>query len=439
MIMKKIRYLILILIVGLVISCDELDTDGDGIIDSVDKEINTPIKYIGNVDASGKACIKNVYMLLDNTGSMNGYKVGSTDFTSAIGRLAGNTNGCKMSQEIQNVVYQNYGSDAITQELNFKEFIQLFTSSASKDGSNIVEHFKQLTSMVSDSSVGVYITDAVISLNGDNNKIASLCSAQLIPDCVKVLGKEDNGAIIIRCKSRFNGTYQSSASPKKSFYLNDPARPFFVFLFGKRSLLDFYIEKTIKNNPSFTNTVTDISFVNYTTTIPIEATIDMTTGSGSWALNLDKKNTINVYSDNPIDVPIGLDLSYITSINPNLALLKQNFVIQNGEALEFDTKEQFLNNNKGVDKSAYPNSTHIIKIKYNNTKDSSRIFLTTNQWYQSYSTSDDSSIESIMPKIGSRKTFELDKIISSIFDASTVSRNNPNLHIATINFENNKN
>lgn len=438
MIMKKIWYVLssMLLIVFLTSCPNDLDSDGDGVVDEIDKEQNTSAKYITSVDQNGKASINSVYMLLDNTGSMNGYKNGGSEFLDAISTLAGSINSCKTNQEIHNVTYQNYGSDALSSELNFSDFSSLLSSPASKDGSNIVNHFKTLTNSVSDSCIGIYITDAIISVNGGNNeKIASICKAELIPYCTKVLGKPENGAIVLRCKSKFNGSYQSSANPKKFLDLNDPARPYFIFLFGKRSSLDFFIDKVAKNNPSLTNNITDISFINYEPMVSLQGTIDMSTTTGSWALS-DKPNTINYFGNDALEIPLGLDLSFITNLNPNIALLKQNIIVENGEILGFDTRDKFLANNPNIDKSAYSTSTHIVKIKYNSNQigQPSHIYLNTNKWYDQYSTSDDSSIEAIKPKTGSRKTFELDKIIGSIFAASQISRDNPNLHITTVNF-----
>lgn len=436
--MKRIMPSFLIILLGflmltLVSSCDT-DTDGDGVEDKIDKEPNTPAKYISSIDENGKACIKSVYMLLDNTGSMNGYKNGGSEFLDAISTLAGSLNSCKTNQEVQNVIFQNYGSDAPSSELNFKDFSSLLISPASKAGSNIVDHFDKLTNMVSDSTIGIYVTDAIISLNdGKSAEMAAICKSQLIPSCARVLGKSENGAIILRCKSKFNGSYQSSASPKKYLDLNDPARPYFIFIFGKRSSLDFLIDKTIKNNTALTDNVTDISFINYEPLAKIEASIDMNIPKGSWVL---EDNTINSFGNSDIEVPIGIDLSFITNLKSNLALDSKDIAIENGEILGIDTKINFFANSPGVDKSAYPNATHIIKVKYTNDQmgQSSKIYLKTNDWSKECSTSDDSSVEAIRPKIGGRKTFELDKIIGSIFQASEISKTNRNLHIATINF-----
>lgn len=432
--MKILKYLTVFLILGLV-ACLQ-DSDKDGIVDDSDKEPHTPSVYINMVDANGKAHIPEVYMLMDNTGSMNGYKVGGSEFLDVVSSIAGSTNRGNVNQEIGKITYQNFGSETISQELNFKVFNTLLTSSTQKDTSkvsNIVEHFNKLTTMVSDTTIGVYVTDAVISLGDKTPQLASILQSQLEPYCARVLGKEANRAIVIKCKSKFQGNYACSAEAKKSFWLSDPARPFYIFLFGKHDLLEFFIEKTIKNNQPITNAVTDVAFINYQPVRPIEAAIDMSkTSQGSWVLSADKPNTIDLQDNNPVEIAVGINLSYLTDIYPNIVLIKDNFDVSNGEILEFNTRENFFKDNKSFD-NPLPNATHILKLKYTNMQSGqlSNIYLKKNMWYKDYTTDSDLSEKALK---GKGNTYKLDKIIGSIFASSQISKNNPNLHIATINF-----
>ena len=231
-------------------ACNDDDPDQDGILGVLDLEPNTPLEFKSIVDAHGKAIIKNVFFLMDNTSSMDGFKVKDSEFKKFTYALA-------VELADKNLVGKiKYQTDSSRMTINsLKEFEAILQSKSKKD-SDIGIHFKDFCNNVNDTTLSIYVTDAQIDISTKDKSISNNADAAVkisvgITSALTPIFNDpkSKSAIIIKMSSKFDGNYDKSSgatnNQSRSIKING-IRPYYIFVVGPTTLINFFINRRMQ-------------------------------------------------------------------------------------------------------------------------------------------------------------------------------------------------
>lgn len=214
--------------------------------DNIVAKQDTATAYIEAVDFNP---VVNVY--LENSGSMDGYVKGQTEFEQIVYNYLVNLKLAKITSEL-NLFYIN--SDVLPQQDDVQDFIEKLepTSFKAKGGHRGSSDISQMISMImdemNDSTVSIFISDCIFSPGRGKDAGEYLNNQQIgIKNAVGIYFNNHPKLAVMgyRCISSFNGYYYDK-NDKGAIYCGK--RPFYIWLFGTQGALNRIQNEMIKNH-----------------------------------------------------------------------------------------------------------------------------------------------------------------------------------------------
>lgn len=214
--------------------------------DNIAAKQDTATAYIDAVDFNP---VVNVY--LENSGSMDGYVKGQTEFEQIVYNYLVNLKLAKITSEL-NLFYIN--SDVLPQQDDVQDFIEKLepTSFKAKGGHRGSSDISQMISMImdemNDSTVSIFISDCIFSPGRGKDAGEYLNNQQIgIKNAVGIYFNNHPKLAVMgyRCISSFNGYYYDK-NDKGAVYCGN--RPFYIWLFGTQGALNRIQNEMIKNH-----------------------------------------------------------------------------------------------------------------------------------------------------------------------------------------------
>ncbi|GHU72548.1 hypothetical protein FACS189413_15760 [Bacteroidia bacterium] len=232
-----------------------------------------------------------VKVYIENSGSMDGYVKGVTEFEQAVYNYLIDIQIADFADSIQ----LNYiNSKIISQPADISSFIEnlepnIFQSRGGNRGAtDIAQILQLLLSEHNDSSVSVFVSDCIFSPGRGKNAEQYLINQQITIKSIvaEQLKKEDMAIVIYQLTSQFSGYYYNHED--KATLISD-RRPFYIWLLGKPEYLKDLYRKIPENKfkGSGVENVFSITSVNQNAPYAVRL------GSGDFKLDkLHSKNQI---------------------------------------------------------------------------------------------------------------------------------------------------
>lgn len=195
---------------------------------------------------SAKNVVVNVY--IENSGSMNGYINGNTEFKSAIQDMLVLL---KYQYEEKNINIFFINSDIYPTNIDtdLAGFASALNAKSFKVGavasSNLNNVFKQVLSKTAKDNISILISDCIYSIKG--NKTEDLLSDQknLTKDAFLTKSKEGMNltTAVVKLNSKFKGNYWDKND--KATVLNNEMRPYYISIIGSESVMNYFNSKIV--------------------------------------------------------------------------------------------------------------------------------------------------------------------------------------------------
>lgn len=194
-----------------------------------------------------------IKVYLENSGSMDGYVKGKTDFENAVYSYLSDIQYADLGYKtetsaLKNILELNYiNSKILKQRPDIQEFIKALepanfrVKGGSRGVSDMSEILKTILSNTQDDNVSVFISDCIFSpgrrYEQNNNADEYIVQQQIaIKSHIKEKMQQSSefSIVVLRLLSQFNGKYYNKYDHPS--IIND-RRPFYIWLLGNRSYL----------------------------------------------------------------------------------------------------------------------------------------------------------------------------------------------------------
>ncbi|RKS14308.1 hypothetical protein [Flavobacterium sp. 120] len=390
----------------------------------------------------------NVY--IENSGSMNGYVQGNTQFKGAIRDLLVML---KYYYDEKNLKI-NFINSAIYPtniEGNIVNFSKSLNTKTFKVGdtysSNLNNIFKQILTKTSQNTISILLSDCIYSIEG--NKTEDLLSDQksLTKDAflTKFKNKELLATTIVKLNSSFNGTYYDKDNKKTQ--LNNISRPYYMSIIGSEKAMTKFnsnIELSKNKVEGFENKY-NLTLKDYSKEV-YYSVINTKEDSGRYKPDREYKNNGAVQGIEDVDINSRNSSSFIFSVALDLSKVpiedsyvsdKSNYSIREGDykikgIYKYDKKNVGASSVNMIAK-ANVKPTHYIVFESTKPNFTNLTFTLSKQiprWVYATSTNDDTDILK-----SPNRTFGLKYLIEGISEAyETESKSNNYLEL-TINIK----
>lgn len=320
--------------------------------DNIAKQ-DTATVYIDAIDFNP---VVNVY--LENSGSMDGYVKGTTEFEQIVYNYLVNLKLAKITSEL-NLFYIN--SNVLPQQGDVQDFIEKLepTSFKAKGGNRGTSDISQMIGMImnemNDSIVSIFISDCIFS-PGRGKDAEDYLNNQTI-GIKNVVGQYFNShpelAVMgYRCMSSFNG-YCYDKNDAGTLYVGK--RPFYVWLFGTQGALNRIQNEMLKNRYQLDGVQNEFMAFTGGTTMP-DSCYAVKRGSGKFDLNRnDPKHSIeNLKADKNGKVRFSIEVNYAPLILNDAYLCDTSMYVVNDSKYKVVSVERI---------KEYQKYSHIIHIE----------------------------------------------------------------------------
>ena len=270
---------------------------------------DTATAYIDKIDFNP---VVNVY--LENSGSMDGYVKGQTEFEQIVYNYLVNLKLAKITSNL-NLFYIN--SNLLPQQDDVQDFIEKLEPSSfrAKGGNRGTSDISNMIGMImkemNDSTVSIFISDCIFS-PGRGKDAGEYLNNQKI-GIKNVVGQYFNAhpklAVMgYRCLSTFNGYYYDK-NDSGTLYIGK--RPFYIWLFGTQGALNRIQNEMLKNRYQLDGVQNDFMAFAGGTTMP-DSCYAVKRGSGKFDLKKsDPKHSIeNLKADKNGKVRFSVEVNY---------------------------------------------------------------------------------------------------------------------------------
>ena len=268
------------------------------------------------IDAIDFYPVVNVY--LENSGSMDGYVNGQTEFEDIVYNYLVNLKLAKITTEL-NLFYIN--SNLLPQQDDVQHFIEKLepASFKAKGGNRGTSDISQMIGMImkemNDSTVSIFVSDCIFS-PGKGKDAGDYLSKQMI-GIKNTIGHYFNAhpkfAVMgYRCMSSFNG-YCYDKNDAGMLYQG--RRPFYVWLFGTQGALNRIRNEMMKNGYQLDGVQNEFVAFAGGTTMP-DSCYAIKRGSGKFDIKRsDSKHSIeNLKADKNGKVRFSVEVNYTSLI-----------------------------------------------------------------------------------------------------------------------------
>jgi hypothetical protein len=430
--MNSISKIAVIALVGFLIlfsECNGQSRKGKNSKATVDTAVKSQI--IGDTKK-----IEAINVYIENSGSMDGYVNGNTEFKGAIRDLLVMMKFHYDESKIKIFYINSEIHDALIgiDLVNFAQTINVKSYKTGNTRSTNLNHvFKLILDKTDDKTVSILFSDCIYSISGSETVNWLSNAKSLTKDAFLSKSKQsgiDMMTAIVKMKSKFNGTYYNKDyrgpvdAGKHSKRLNGEQRPYYICMIGNKDILtDFNSKIELKTGKieGFDNkyilSAGDSQSIYY-------SVLQSTFNEGRFRL-LRKRGERAIHGIESVELPrgvsqltfaIAIDFSsiYVEDdyiLNPsNYDVLTDNFTVK--EIFHVD-KNQISANDWNRIADAKP--THIILLKAKSKSVSDVSFVLKKQmpeWIEQSSTSDDTDIHQCLDK-----TFGFKYMIEGIAEA----------------------
>ncbi|MEQ9440684.1 MAG: hypothetical protein RIG62_16655 [Cyclobacteriaceae bacterium] len=228
---KTIYFLGLIAFFGWLTACS-YDPDRTGTSQS---EEPTPTEETASEEAPKAAYSTNVY--LENSGSMDGYVRGNTQFEDAMYRMLVDLNYWADTLSLNYINSQSipYRQD-VAQFINDLEPEEFQQRGGNRGNSNLNEILQKVATQAAEGEVSVLISDFIFSVKGGNTEeLLNNQKISLYNTFRRELAQSAFSTYIIKLASEFTGSYYDKNDRPLS--LNGVSRPYYVWIMGSAEAL----------------------------------------------------------------------------------------------------------------------------------------------------------------------------------------------------------
>ena len=367
---------------------------------------DTATAYIDAIDFNP---VVNVY--IENSGSMDGYVKGQTEFEQIVYNYLVNLKLAKITSEL-NLFYIN--SKLLPQQDDVQDFIEKLEPSSFKakggnrGSSDISNMIGLIMKEMNDSTVSIFVSDCIFSPGKGRDAGDYLNNQQIgIKNAVgQYFNAHPKLAVMgYRCLSSFNGFYYDK---NDSGILYNGKRPFYVWLFGTQGALNRIQNEMLKNRYQLDGVQNDFMAFAGGTTMP-DSCYAVKRGSGNFDLKKsDPKHSIEkLKADKNGKVRFSVEVNYAAFILSDAYLCDTSMYVLNDPKYRVVAVERI---------KEYKKYSHIIHIEADRVHPSNlEIKLCTGKptWPKYYNDDEGSAISAS----NSEKTFGIKYMTDGIAEA----------------------
>jgi len=384
---------------------------------------------------SAKNVAVNVY--IENSGSMNGYINGNTEFKSAIQDMLVLLK-YEYDEKNINLFFINSQIHPTNIDTDLAGFASALNAKSFKVGavasSNLNNVFKQVLAKTAKDTISILISDCIYSIKG--NKTEDLLSDQksLTKDAFLTKSKEGINltTTVVKLISKFNGNYWDKN--EKATNLKDEVRPYYISIIGSENVMNYFNSKinfSKKQVAGYENKLV-LSSTDYSKGIyfSVVNTKNDDTGRFKPARDFSDKNAIKGIEDISSDSRNGDKFSFSVAVDLSKLPLEDSYITDPKNYSVDQGDFRILKISKYVKEDVVPSSTtrisnsgnsptHLITFSATSQNYSDLKFSLKRQvpkWVNETSTDDDTDVKSI----GS-KTFGFKYLIEGISEAYQTS------------------
>lgn len=390
----------------------------------------------------------NVY--IENSGSMNGYVQGNTQFKGAIRDLLVMLK-YYYDEKNLNINFINSSIYPTNIQIDTENFSKSINAKSFKVGdtfsSNLNNIFKQILTKTSKNTISILLSDCIYSIQGSKTEdlLSDQKSLTKSAFLTKFKNKEPLATTIVKLNSSFNGTYYDKDNRKTQ--LKNTLRPYYMTIMGSEKAMTKFnsnIELSKNKVEGFENKY-NLTLKDYSKEV-YYSVINTKEDSGRYKPDREYKNNGAVQGIEDVDIKSRNSSSFIFSVALDLSKVpiedsylfdKSNYSIKEGD---YKIKGIYKYDKKNVGPSsinmivkAKAEPTHYILFESTKPNLTNLTFTLNKQiphWVYTTSTNDDSNILK-----SPNRTFGLKYLIEGISEAyETKSKNNNYLEL-TINIK----
>ena len=390
----------------------------------------------------------NVY--IENSGSMNGYVEGNTQFKGAIRDLLVMLK-YYYDEKNLNINFINSSIYPTNIQIDTENFSKSLNAKSFKVGdtfsSNLNNIFKQILTKTSKNTISILLSDCIYSIQGSKTEdlLSDQKSLTKSAFLTKFKNKEPLATTIVKLNSSFNGTYYDKDNRKTQ--LKNTLRPYYMTIMGSEKAMTKFnsnIELSKNKVEGFENKY-NLTLKDYSKEV-YYSVINTKEDSGRYKPDREYKNNGAVQGIEDVDInsrnsssfifSVALDLSKVP-IEDSYVFDKSNYSIREGDykikgIYKFDKKKLGSSSINMLTKAKAEPTHYIVfeSTKPNFTNLSLALKKQIPNWVYTTSTNDDSNILK-----SPNRTFGIKYLIEGISEAyETQSKNNNYLEL-TINIK----
>lgn len=383
---------------------------------------------------------------LENSGSMNPYTEGTTDFNLSLIKLL------RDIELLQPDTIQIFAANTKIHPLN--QDISAFSSSLTKQGipsvgnihdSDLNLIFENILDNHNKESISILVTDAIYSVKGSKDQLLQNLQTEVYKtrnNFVGILNKEDLATLCLKLSSNYDGYYYPASDPKIKI---NQMRPYYLWIFGESKVLKKFMEETnVLSLPGFEEYFYRIKNQKNQISYSILQTGPGKTGNFRnekkypvhTIIKAERSNRPN--SKGEFGFAVAVDLSNLPLPEKHLMDIKNySLTTEDYEILEIIKVDNLTAEDREIVKAdqnkinGVVNFTHILKLK------SESKFLQTfdiklnnelPKWISETGVDEDSEIEG-----NTTQTFGFDKLATGITEAYKMANKNKEIFSITLN------
>lgn len=349
--MRKLIYLILIPLIVLFATISSCNGKS-----SRDNKRNPNTVFVTPVEDSTVQYEKikpvlNVY--LENSGSMDGYVNGGSDFASIIYRYLNHIDNSGWVNDSINLHYINSDVIPLGNDIALFSSKNLTPASFKKMGGSIVstdisDLLKQVLIRTNNDTISVLISDMIFSPGSkvDASQYLEDQKTEIMSLFTNKVNNSNLSVVIHQLSTAFNGTYFNKIDAKSSINEN---RPFYIIFFGNKEYLEQIQLKTLLQDDLVLKHIENKYLIAKET--PVEYAIQV----GSGKFKLDKKDPQKSIVKAKVDKKTK-NISCVVNVNFDNTMLDDSYLT--------DIDNYFIDNNyqiESIKPSALQGFTHSLK------------------------------------------------------------------------------
>lgn len=338
---------------------------------SENKDQQIEIPYVNNTPGYGKSFKDNdnkgkaitpapaqklskVIFLIENSGSMKGYVVGSSTYVDMLSNIANHPD--LIINNIDRAFYLTSGTSTPRKVSNLRQ--SLIPSNFNESNSDLNNLFKTALDSTKSSSITILVSDGIYDMCPDPNPLntLSILGRDLRSVFIRKLQSSDFQTIVIKCQSSFNGRYYPGNCCPAYPINNDQERPYYIWIFGNSEVLKKYFpDEYLTGLVGYVNSARFFKYPNANNNYRPNSHKKI----GTYYPSRNDANTLERVKSNSSNIfqfSIAVDFSQLP-LNDNYLNDTSNYSCTNG----FDVVK--IDKPTDISRLGFPNQTHLIVVK----------------------------------------------------------------------------